>query len=203
MDDLLIAGSIKVARENWEDWRVVFEHGDSVSDNPLLVDPRRFAVFLKKYSVSRTIRRGTHDEFRQALIQSKQFVGAVQDNTGHALDLLEGDLRRSFGTHDGKNRITSALSKVAAFVRPELFVAWDNYAKKGVNVAVGRTVSARFDTYADYLAAFNMAWDGQPGRKIRDYVAQNGAKSAVESQSRFQRRVLDVCLMKLGKRPDF
>jgi len=94
----------------------------------------------------------------------------------------------------------SVLSKVAAFVRPERFVAWDGFAKKGVNIVLESTASAKFNTYADYLAAFDRAWDGQPGQEIRDYVTRNGAQCAVESQPRFLRRVLDVYLMMRGGR---
>jgi hypothetical protein len=127
-------------------------------------------------------------------------LDAIQDDTGRSLDKFEENLRSEFGTHNGRNRIISVLSKVAAFLRPERFVAWDRYAKRGVNIVLGRTAAVQFDTYADYLAMFDEAWSGQPGQEIRDYVRNNVAESAVESQVRFLRRVLDVYLMKCGGR---
>jgi hypothetical protein len=92
------------------------------------------------------------------------------------------------------------LSKVAAFVRPDRFVAWDRYAKKGVNIVLGHRASSPFRAYADYLAAFDEAWKGQAGTQIRDYLTRVGATDAVESEPRFLRRVLDVYLMECGGR---
>jgi hypothetical protein len=198
LKDNQISKSIETAQKNWSDWRDVFEHG--MSDNPLLADPARFAAFLTEYSVRRTIRAGTHEQFRQALAaKSGQFLEAVQDDTGQTLDKLEESLRHKFGTHGGRNRIISVLSKVAAFIRPERFVAWDSYAKRGVNIVMGRTASAHFDTYADYLTMFDKAWEGQPGQEIRTFVRDNIA-GALETQPRFLRRVLDVYLMRRGGR---
>jgi hypothetical protein len=182
--DSLIAESLQVARKNWKDWHDVFEHVGSVNSNPLLANYTRFASFLREYSVNRTVKAGTHDKFRCAL-RSGQFLEAIRDHTGHALDELEATLRSEFGTHEPKRGIVSVLSKVAAFVKPERFVAWDAYAKKGLNIVSGRTASAKFNTYADYLAMFDRAWDGQPGQEIRDYVARAGAKHAVERRHAF------------------
>ncbi len=191
-----IRRSIQVAQDNWKEWRDVFEHGGAIATSPLLTDPRRFASFCKGYSVGRTIRRGTQNEFRLALIES--LSAHIEDSSGRALDKLEGELRPRFGTNGGKNRLVSVLSKVAAFVRPEQFVAWDSYAKKGVNIVLGRR--ANFRSYADYLAAFNQAWDGQPGQQIRDFVRANRRKNTFEREARFLRRDLDVCFMQCGGR---
>jgi hypothetical protein len=199
VNDSVIVESIQIAQGNWNKWRTVFEHG-SLSGNPLLINPDLFAAFLGEYSVNRTIRAGAHEQFRQALAaESGQFPEAIRDDAGQGIDKLEEYLRPSFGTHDGKNRLVSALSKVAAFVRPERFVAWDRYAKRGVNVVLGLSASAPFNAYADYLATFDKAWNGQPGQGIRDYVARNAARG-IDSQPRFLRRVLDVYLMKRGGR---
>jgi len=194
-----IPESVEVARKNWSDWRDVFEHVGSPKTNPLLGKPDRFKRFCVEYSVQRTIRRGTHDDFRCELAKSK-FSAAVRDPTGHRLDALEVELRKRFGTQRGKNSIRSVLSKVAAFIRPQRFVAWDTYGKRGANIALGRKASHRFNNYAEYLAAFDLVWKGPRGQQIRDYIATSGAQSAAESEPRFQRRVLDMYLMKLGGR---
>ena len=200
MKDSLIAASIRKASKNWRDWRDVFQHNGTVPSNPLLADPDRFTSFLQEYRVSRTIRSGRHQKFRRKLRDSQRFVKAIQDDTGESLDLFADKLRADFGTRDGKNRVISALSKVAAFVRPERFVAWDAYAKRGVNKALGRAANSRFEGYAQYLSDFGTLWDGTHGQEIRNYVTRNGAFSAVEAEPRFLRRALDVCLMKLGGR---
>jgi hypothetical protein len=156
----LLVASIKVARKNWNKWRDVFEHDGPISTSPLLADQIRFSSFCKEYSVSRTIRQGTQNQFRIALVESRQFAEAIQVDDGKALDILEKDLRRDFGTHGGARHIVSVLSKVAAFVRPERFVAWDIYAKQGVNIVLGKRASSHFNAYSDYLAAFDQAWNG-------------------------------------------
>jgi len=200
LEDTPIQESLTVARENWRDYRDVFEHGDEIATNPLLANSNKFADFLKDYRVSRMIRQRTHDKFRGTLKDSPQFEEAIHDDTGHSLDKLESELRPDFGTHEPPRRMISVLSKVAAFIIPERFVAWDRYAKKGVNIVLGRRASSPFNAYADYLAAFDEAWNGQAGQQIRDYLSRVGANDAVESEPRFLRRVLDVYLMKCGDR---
>jgi hypothetical protein len=199
----LIAKSIRVARKNWNDWRDVFEHEGPICENPLLADPHRFKSFLKEFSVSRTIKGGTHDELRGTLVESGRLTKAIRDDSGHGIDKIEGGLRNKFGTDGvggGKKHIVSALSKVAAFVRPERFVAWDRYAKKGLNTVLGRAASTKFDSYADYLADFDRVWRGKLGQEIRSYVRRNGSENAIQRQPRFLRRVLDVHLMRCGGR---
>ena len=196
-----IAKSFQISRENWNAWKCVFEHSGSIEENPLLAEPKLFAHFLREYSVDRTVCGGKHDEFRQRLAKSEW---AFQDDTGQDLDKLEAKLRSVFGTrrrrpHKGRKHIISVLSKVAAFLRPERFVAYDQYARKGLNIVQGRAASYKFNGYADYLAMFDKAWHGLPGREIRDYVKKRG-ESKVENEQRFQRRVLDVYLMRRGGR---
>jgi len=200
LEDHLIPDLIKIARGNWESWYDVYTHSGTISSNPVLADPHRFASFLREYSVGRTVLKGKHDEFRRELQGSPEFEEAVRETTGQALDRLEGDLRPHFGSKEGKNRLISVLSKVAAFVRPERFVAWDQFAKKGLNVVRGHGASSPFGTYSEYLAAFDCAWEDQPGKQIKDCVARKGAYRAVEHEPRFQRRVLDVYLMECGGR---
>jgi hypothetical protein len=199
-EDTRIQESLTVARKNWHDYHDVFEHGDEIATNPLLVNSDRFAHFLMEYRVSRTIRQGTHDKFRGTLKDSPQFEKAIHENTGRALDKLESELRPDFGTHEPPRRMISVLSKVAAFVRPERFVAWDKYAKKGVKIVLGSHASFPFNAYAEYLAAFDEVWNGQAGQQIKDYLRRVGANDAVESKPCFIRRVLDVYLMKCGGR---
>jgi hypothetical protein len=195
LKDDQIRKSLRIARKNWKDWKDVFEHSGSIGNNPLLADQQRFAHFLWEYRVTRTVRSGTHEKLRLRLAKSET---AFRDDTGQALDKLEQKIRQDFGTHDGKNRLTSILSKVAACVRPERFVACDSYAKKGLNVVLGRAASCKFNAYSDYLAMFDKAWNDQSGQKIRGYMRKCEKEQRLESQPRFQRRILDVCLMMLG-----
>jgi hypothetical protein len=51
--------------------------------------------------------------------------------------------------------VRSVLSKVATFIRPEWFTAWDSFACAGLNIVIGRSMNAGFESYSDYLANFN------------------------------------------------
>lgn len=100
-----------------------------------------------------------------------------------------------FGTRDGKRGVQSALSKVATFVQPEWFTAYDYYASSGLNLIIGRSKSAFFPSYASYLADFNAAWNGPHGERIREIIKP---VTSVQAEPRFQRRVLDLYLMVEG-----
>jgi len=189
----VIKESIQVARMNWAAWRDVYEHGGTVQTNPLLTNENKFASFCQEYSVSRTIRKGTRNEFRRSLI--KRIPVAIREDSGRALDELEQKLRLQFGTHNGTRRMISVLSKVAAFVRPEQFVPWDSYAKRGLKTVLA--LKGGFETYAAYLQAFDVAWNGASGRQLRQW---RGAQNKLEQEHRFLRRVFDICLMKFGGR---
>jgi hypothetical protein len=206
IDDGLLPSLAEDGRRNWAKWRDVFEHGTPVRTNPLLTDPTRFGDFCKEYSVGRTIRGGTRNEFRIELC-APSFSDAIRDDSGQAIDSFEECMRTRFGTvrtrigmHDDKpGRLVSVLSKVAAFVRPERFVAWDTYAKRGVNLTRNCAASRQFGSYAGYLEEFDKIWNGQIGQEIRDHAARTGAHG-IETEPRFLRRVLDVYLMKRGGR---
>jgi len=206
IDDSLLPILIDTARGNWDKWRDVFEHGTPVGTNPLLADPARFGAFCKEYSVGRTIREGTRNDFRVELCQPL-FSDAIRDDTGKAIDAFEermrtrfGTIRRRVGAHDGTpGRVISVLSKVAAFVRPERFVAWDTFAKRGVNLVQSYAPSRQFGNYARYLEGFDKVWNGEIGQQVRDYAIRTGAHG-LEVEPRFLRRVLDVYLMKCGGR---
>jgi len=196
-DDL--RSSVQIARTNWGYWRDVFEHAGPVAANPIFAEPgKRFSSFCKEYSVHRTIRAGMQNEFRLTLM--KLLPAAVSDDSGQLLDQIEKHVRPSFGTCNGTRGMLSVISKVAAFVRPERFVAWDTYARKGLNISSGHNPNASYDGYADYLRTFDDAWNGEMGDRVRRYISKNGTNSTIEVEARFQRRVLDVALMKCGNR---
>jgi hypothetical protein len=200
MDEKIIAYSVAVACKNWDRWRDVFEDEGRIRNNPLLSDPVRFSFFLQEYSVFRTIAAGKHDQFRQALVSSREFGQALNDSSGAKLDAAEQGLRCDFGTHDGARRMISVLSKVAAFLRPATFVAWDQYAKKGVMRVLNEPSSA-ITCYYDYLSLVNRAWNGALGKAIREWFAKNRLRRSLGNDPRYLRRVLDVCLMREGDGP--
>lgn len=198
-NDEEIEQAIRNASEiTWHDWQDAFEHSGTIATNPILADAGRFKSFCAKWKVGRTIRKGTHDQFRSLLRDSPEFAEAICDDTGHKLATLENTLRTDFGTDNGARHILSALSKIAAFLRPERFVAWDQYARRGLNVVLGRPVNTPFDTYVPYLAAFERVWEGPHGERIRE-MTRKAPKKPLETEPRFQRRVLDLYLMGKGR----
>lgn len=197
-NDDYIREAIQAAQKVWMDWRNVFEHSGDINSNPILADSGRFSYFCNEWGVARTIRAGTSDEFRCTLRDSEDFLAALDDHTGAALDQLHDNvLRPRFGTRGGQKSVRSALSKIATFVRPAVFTAWDSYARPGLNLAVGRSKSAWFESYADYLSIFNGVWNGVYGERIRETINSLSIPLKADDLC-FGRRVLDLYLMREG-----
>ena len=89
-------------------------------------------------------------------------------------------------------RFPSLLSKVAAFLAPYSFNAWDRYARRGVNLAYGRAGKQPFADYVSYLVDVNRLLDGEAGTLARRACPHWSVAKV--------RRVLDVSLMRLGGR---
>lgn len=185
---------IKLAKQNWADWRDVFEFTGNPAENPLLADSQRFRKFLREYAVVRTIRSGESDHLRQHLRSDGYALSTLlNDKSGHTLDVHERELRRSFGARNGSS-ILSALSKVSAFLAPHIYIAWDSYARKGLKKISPHT---KADSYANYLAALNEILKCEVGQQLRA-SCQN--QYPTERKEAFERRVLDTYLMRLGGR---
>lgn len=124
---------VQKATDNWLDWQNVYEHTGPSANNPLLADAAKFGKFLKDYTVGRTVRGGTSGQLRERL-RSSQFPlqELLEDTTGAILDEQDTQLRTQFGTREGQHGLRSALSKIAAFLAPHAFNAWDTYARKGL-----------------------------------------------------------------------
>jgi len=198
--DLQIA--LRIVRQDvWKPFRRVFEHTGPISSNPILADADLFAWFCWEWSVARTVRAGMQHDLRVRLRDSPEFAAALRDDAGQMLAQLEQDLSREFGARGG-NSIISLLSKVAAFLRPERFVAWDRYARQGTNLIFARAKYCSFSGYAGYLSDFDRIWEGQHGERIR-ILTSNSPLEPAELTPAFQRRVLDLYLMRVGGAPDW
>jgi hypothetical protein len=189
---------VDCARSNWWNWQDVFEHDGAAVDNPLLVDPARFNKFLGEYSVRRTIRKGTWDDLRKRL-RSSELTTLLEDDTGATVDKQESLLREDFGTLDKLQRpkkVLSALSKIAAFLAPHVFIAWDSSATRGL-----KKCGRKFDNYADYLREAKDLLAGPLGKAVCE--ACRGRYPTIYAEAKpdgFHRRVLDQYLMRLGGR---
>ena len=189
---------VEIAMGNWQDWQEVYEHKAKPQDNPVLAKPSRFKRFYMEYSVHRTIRKGRHNDFRKHL--AKWIHKVIADDTGHTLDKFEKSCRRRFGTFDGKRKMISVISKVAAFVRPERFIAWDESARAGVNLGLGQAKSAQFESYACYLAGVDRVWEEYAEELIKAEVRKYKPAKPLLMREAFLRRVFDVSLMSCGGR---
>ena len=134
----------------WGEYRDVFEHKGPIGANPVLADRRRSMHFCVSWGVGRTIRKGTHDRLRCWFQNSPEFAEVIQNGTGQGLGELETVLRADFGARGGSS-LVSVVSKFAAFLRPERFVTWDRYARKGLNLVLGRPAGAAYEDYPTYL----------------------------------------------------
>lgn len=203
---------ILIPKENWLKWQKVFEH-KSPATNSLLNDPNTFRDFVVEYSVARTIRKGTIDELR-ATLASDSTLAFLSDPSGKELDKADIKLRRRFGTMEGRRGIRSMLSKVAAFLAPDDFIAFDQYALRGVRrvrrhrvnelkeqgAAIPDTLREKIESYADYLRSMNELLDGPLGTQIKKACAGHYPSDAAAKKNRFHRRVLDIYLSRLGDR---
>ena len=192
---------LNIAKVNWKDWISVFEHEGTLEKNPLLTFPGVFNKFLGEYSVSRTIRAGTSDDFRKALSSvDLGLAGKLSDSSGKGIDELEELLRWDFGTRDGERGMRSAISKIAAFLVPANFIAWDKFARKGTIRVRGRRLTHTYETYAEYLSDVNFLLNGEMKDALISACQGNYPTQYSSENNRFQRRVLDVYLMRIGDR---
>jgi hypothetical protein len=197
----IIKQDIEIAKRNWEKWKSVFEYKGLAAHNPLLAKRSTFSDFLKEYSVNRTIRRGTSDELRIKLgSRSFDMQGMLNDTSGKVLDARESSFRAQFWTCGGKRGFLSAISKISSFLAPHAFIAWDRYGRKGLNVALERSPSYKFENYAEYIGDMNLVLSGRIGECVRSACADRYPTQYASKCDRFHRRVLDVYLMRLGGR---
>jgi hypothetical protein len=124
----------------------------------------------------------------------------LNDTSGKLLDARESALRAQFGTLGGKRGLRSAMSKIASFLAPHAFVAWDEYARKGLNMVLGRSLSYPFGNYAEYIGDMNRVLSSDIGERVRSACAGRYPTQYASERDRFHRRVLDVSLMRLGNR---
>ncbi|MFO8067140.1 MAG: hypothetical protein R6U11_06130 [Bacteroidales bacterium] len=198
---MITAQDVHIAKANWKDWISVFEYEGAVEKNPLLIYPGVFNKFLGEYSVHRTIRAGKSDEFRKALCSGNVGLSdKLSDSSGKGVDDLEELLRWDFGTMEGKRRMMSVISKIAAFLAPANFIAWDKFARKGIIRLRGRRATHTYKTYAEYLFDMNYLLDGEMKDSLESICQYNYPSQYSSMNNRFNRRVLDVYLMRIGGR---
>lgn len=206
MINLVTDRDIKNASRNWICWKDVYEHQGALCENPLFEEDR-FCGFLREYSVGRTIREGQRDAFRRRLLSGNLLKEIV--DSALALDEKERELREEFGTlrakqpnkEGTKSSLRSVLSKVASFVMPNAFIAWDRHARAGLTREL-RTQNRKhkIDSYESYLSGIDLLLRGDLGAEIRNVCQGRYPTTLAAEDERFHRRVLDTYLMRIGGR---
>jgi hypothetical protein len=185
------------AKKNWLDWQHAFEFTGDKASNPVLADKDCFNKFVKEYHVGRTIRKGTREAFRQRI---QHEISSFQPGTGAAIDALDQKLRKEFGTCGGARGQRSLLSKIAAFLAPETFIAWDKYACRGLCIVLDKTIDRPSNSYQKYLEKLNTVLEGPIGRQICIAIDDSYPSQFAARNNRFIHRVLDTYLMRVGGR---
>ena len=194
----IVQRDFDLACSNWWAWRDVFEHRGRPTASPLF-EPRRFSRFLDEYNVRRTVREDGHEPLRELLLSPGfPLVDVLADCSGAALEQEEAKLRK-FGSKD-QSSVLSLFSKVAAFLAPDRFTAWDTYGRKGLNIVLGRAPTKVFSGYVAYLGEMNRLLATEIGAAVQGICAGRYPTSLASQGDGFHRRVLDICLMRLGGR---
>jgi hypothetical protein len=100
----------------------------------------------------------------------------ITTDDGSGIDNLAAELSLHFKI--GFQR--SFLSKLAAFYRPAHFVAWDQYARRGVSILLKRPTVRSYGSYAEYLEAVDIVW-GQARHAIEAITATMSPATALTS----------------------
>lgn len=200
---------VDAAANNWRNWQTVFEYAGSLQTNTLL-EYKKFHKFLREYSVGRTIERGKREAFRDwCRSQNSSLRLLLEDQTGMQLENQLVELTKKFGARikkpehkrfDIPRTPRSLLSKIASFLAPGNFIAWDNYACKGVKIEMRPTKRKAFPDYVAYRADVETLMSGRLGDQVRAACAGEYPSPHAAVGDRFHLRVLDVYLMRRGGR---
>ena len=219
MDADQIDDAILLAASNWVEWRRDWDHSGDPTAIPILADERscdtknsyaRYRAFLKQYGVLRGVSQDARDTLREKLCGSQRFRRALQDASGKTID----SLIREFSSLPTSNktgrqvigRQVAFVSKLAAFARPDTFMAFDQYAREGLALIakqIRKEFGAKdsFDTYSKYLKAVNVVWELGLGDSIVNRATTLAPDPRIPYEDRkFGLRVLDNVLMNLGGR---
>ena len=197
MNDNWIRFAYWAAASNWELWREDFEFRGNIKGLPVLKNPTRYEQFLREYASLRGTARHEAETLKSwLLIHPNHLNKAIQSADGTGIDDLANHLRQEFPSLGGRQ--ISFVSKLAVFARPGVFIAWDQYARKGVAKLTGGRRDGNYPSYCDYLKAVDTLWNGDLGRTIWAYIA----KKPIPTRQRvaFALRVFDIYLMIQGGR---
>jgi hypothetical protein len=177
---------------DWINWRADYEHDGLSNRLPVLTESDRYLRFLRSYRpFKQRTARDAHAAVRDYLLATDTLNHIVVDGSGRTLVSEACSLAEHF---PDLGRPVSALSKLAMFAAPELFVPWDSFATEGVRLIDGRVLN-----YPDYLDRVHSLADGRLGEEIEAVLLLAGPLIPTKNPA-FALRVLDSLLMQIGGR---
>ena len=149
MNDRLAEFAFLAAASNWAMWRADFEFGGNPTDLPVLVCEKRFHAFVSEYGLLHGIKKPKRENIRVSL-SKWNYLNKI--NNCEDRYLLDDIVKVAKNEFIFKNTEMSLISKLAAFARPEKFVAWDRYIRRGVSfVIIGSREKIKFENYEHFF----------------------------------------------------
>lgn len=191
----------RIASETWRNWSDVFGHSDPRMANPILISRIHFGCFLWEYNVGRTIKAADVPSLQRALREDESFRAAVMNDDEERLAEAVPRLSQEFSAKKVDGGLRSLLSKVAAFCNPGAFIAWDQFARKGLSRLLHGKASRFESSLPEYQRAARFAavrgtvWP----EGFADRIAVKGRELGAPI-SAFRLRVLDAAAMEVGRR---
>ena len=176
------------AARNWEDWRCCYEA--PAEDLSIYKKPKRFRKFIRGYGLLRGESSESREKLETWMTKNGRVGKLIDKEDGSGVESLLDEMK-----HDGFMRHRSFLSKIAAFSGPDVFIAYDSFARTGlVKLGVVPTVPDDYVTYLEAVRELHceIRKDMEKHLEGRSLPAENGKA--------FQLRVLDVYLMLAGER---
>lgn len=175
---------------NWVMWRDCFEE-QSEAAMPVLCDPDRFRQFLSGYNLLMFRNADYKQRLRDWMNRDERVKRMVKQEDGGGIECV---LREMHGKRFNRER--SFLSKLAAFARPDVFIAYDQYARRGVRKIL--SIKRNPQNNIEYLGKVQKVYDGPVSGAITEYIANRTIPTCYRTA--FQLRMLDVYLMLKGGR---
>jgi hypothetical protein len=186
-----------MAGSNWLLWKADYEFSGPPEEMPVLVKTDRYRAFVKSYSVLRYLPNDERETLRRRLCGARDFGEMTRRADGGGVDELAQRLNGEYPAFEIQR---SFLSKLAAFARPDSFVAWDRFARRGVAALTNGPTSGNYHSYSLYLKAVNSTWEGELGHQVRQFLTDRQIPAMEQDGGAFSRRVLDCYLMICGGR---
>ncbi len=202
-------GAIRSASANWRNWRPCWEHAGDWRKHPLLVTQLWFGCFVWEYGLGRNFSRTHAADLRGHLRGCPHFTKAVeladfaslQAAAEGIVEFLKTRANPPGGKMAPRSQLPSLASKLAAFIRPASFMAWDTYATAGLRKIIAGSGEGFGDSLVKYQHVANAVANGHHNlgwwAAALPLIEQEG-KMIGADEAAFRLRVLDWVAMEVG-----